>query len=116
MTKITELKAQRERFVKQLPPFKKILRSTISQYYLTCGYKRCICHKGEKHGPFIYLSAKEEGRLKMNFVPHSLVNEVKSQVKNYNKFWSILCKICQLNRKILWLEHSKKIKVQRGSK
>ncbi len=104
MSKIEQLKAKRDQIIQQLPSLKEILRSTISKYYLTCGYKKCRCHKGEKHGPFFYLSAKEKGKLKMNFVPKPLIEDVKKRVKKYNILWEQICNLCQINRKILWLE------------
>lgn len=104
MNKIARLQKERRELIRHLPPLTRILRSTISKNYMTCGYKKCRCRRGEKHGPFVYLSAKEKGKLKMYFVPKELENEVKERVSNYNKLWDKLCKICQLNREILWLK------------
>ncbi|PIW34035.1 MAG: hypothetical protein COW28_01440 [bacterium (Candidatus Ratteibacteria) CG15_BIG_FIL_POST_REV_8_21_14_020_41_12] len=109
MNKLRALKEKRQQIINKSPSLKKILRSTISKYYLTCGYKKCWCHKGKKkHGPYIYLSAKEKGKLKMSFVPKELIKEVKRGVKNYNKLWDDLCEIARLNREILWLEKKKR--------
>jgi len=104
MDKITQLKRQRRKIIKQMPPFERILRTTISKYYLTCGYKKCRCHKGEKHGPFIYLSLTEKGKTKMYFTPEEIVQNVKEGVKNYHKLWENIYKLCQINREILWLK------------
>ena len=104
MDKITQLKRQRRKIIKQMPPFERILRTTISKYYLTCGYKKCRCHKGEKHGPFIYLSLTEKGKTKMYFTPEEIVQKVKEGVKNYHKLWENIYRLCQINREILWLK------------
>lgn len=104
--KIKKLEASRKKLIKKLPPLQKILRATISKYYLTCGYKKCRCHRGEKHGPFVYLSAKEKGKLRMYFVPKELIENVKVGVKNYNKVWEIICELCIINRKILYLKRT----------
>lgn len=108
MTTISQLKKKREKILKGMPDLRKILRSTISKYYLTCGYKKCRCHSGNKHGPFTYLSAKEKGKLKMYFVPKEITKEVKQQVLNYNKLWESICEVCRINREILWKERKKK--------
>ena len=104
MDKITQLKRQRRKIIKQMPPFERILRTTISKYYLTCGYKKCRCHKGEKHGPFIYLSLTEKGKTKMYFTPEEIVQQVKEGVISYHKLWENIYKLCQINREILWLK------------
>lgn len=104
MDKISKLMKKRKEIIKQMPPFGKILRTTISRYYLTCGYKRCRCHKGEKHGPFIYLSVTEKGKTKMYFTPEEIAKQVKEGVKNYHKLWENIYKLCKINREILWLK------------
>ncbi len=104
MNRIGELKRQRREIIKHIPPFEKILRTTISKYYSTCGYKKCRCHKGEKHGPFIYLSLTEKGKTKMYFTPQEIVKQVKEGVKSYHKLWENIYKLCQINREILWLK------------
>lgn len=109
MNRIDKLKEEQKKLIRSAPSLKKILRTTISKYYLTCGYKKCWCHQGKKkHGPFIYLSYSEEGRTKMHFVPKELIKDVKEEVGNYKKLHEIIYKLCKINREILWLE--KKLK------
>ncbi len=104
MDKIERLEKKRQAIIKRLPKFDRILRTTISKYYLTCGYKKCRCHKGEKHGPFIYLSVTKKGKTKMYFTPKEIVGQVKEGVKNYRKLWQDIYQLCDLNRQILWLK------------
>ena len=105
MNKLRALKEKRQQIINKSPSLKKILRSTISKYYLTCGYKKCWCHKGKKkHGPFIYLSHSEKGRTKMHFVPKELIKDVQEKVGNYKRLHEIIYKLCKINREILWLE------------
>jgi hypothetical protein len=104
MDKLARLKKKRRAIIKRLPKFDRLLRTTISKYYLTCGYKKCRCHRGEKHGPFIYLSVTKKGKTKMYFTPQEIVKEVKEGVKNYDKLWRDICQLCELNRQILWLK------------
>jgi len=102
---LRRLKRRQTQIIEHTPSLREILRSTISRYYLTCGYKKCWCHQGKKkHGPYIYLSAKEKGKLRMRFVPKELIKEVKEGVRNYNKLWNNICEIARINKDILWLE------------
>lgn len=101
---IAKLEAKRENILKKVPSLKKILRTTINKCYLTCGYKKCHCHKGKKHGPFIYLTATISGKTKGYFVPKKIIKEVKTGVSNYNQLWKYICELCEINRKILWIK------------
>jgi len=104
MDKVARLKKERQSIIDQLPRLERVLRTTISKYYLTCGYKQCRCHRGEKHGPFVYLSVTEKGKTKMYFTPKEIVKHVKEGVKNYHKLWQDIYKLCEINREILWLK------------
>lgn len=105
MDKITKLTKQQKKIIKQMPDLKKILRTTVSKYYLTCGYKKCRCHSGEKkHGPFVYLSFTDKGKTKMYFTPKDIEKYVKEGVKNYNRLWKDIYKLCKINREILWMK------------
>jgi len=104
MNELSKLEKKRRAIIKRLPRFDRILRTTISKYYLTCGYKKCRCHKGEKHGPFIYLSVTKKGKTKMYFTPKEIVKQVKEGVKNYHKLWQDIYQLCEINRRILWLK------------
>ena len=98
-----QLSSQKKKLIKSLPPLDKILRATISKYYLTCGKPACHCHKDKKkHGPYYYLSAKEESKTRMFLIPEGFLNEVKRGVSYYNQLWEIIYKLCKLNRQILW--------------
>ena len=109
MNKIDRLKQEQKKLIRTAPSLKKILRTTISKYYLTCGYKKCWCHNGKKkHGPFIYLSHSEEGKTKMYFVPKELIKNVQEGVRNYKRLHEIIYKLCKINQDILWLEKKPK--------
>lgn len=103
---LRRLKRRQTQIIEHTPSLREILRSTISRYYLTCGYKKCWCHQGKKkHGPFIYLSYTTEGKkTKMHFVPKELIPRVKEGVKNYHILWDNIYRLCKINREILWLE------------
>lgn len=95
-----------------LPALNKVLRATVSEYYLTCGKAKCRCRKGKKHGPYLYLSSRKDGKIKMYKVPKGLENEVKEGVRIYKEIRKKLWRLCELNREILW-EKSKISKKER---
>ena len=107
---ITKLLSERKKLVNQLPKMDEILRATISKNFLTCGTKGCHCHlkDGKKHGPYYYLSYIKDKKLKTFYIPKKLRKKVKINVKNYNKFWKLLCEICDINRQMLWKEEKNK--------
>ena len=45
-----------------------MIAGSIYVVYKKCGNKNCRCAKGDLHGPFFYLSRKEEGKTKLTFV------------------------------------------------
>lgn len=101
---LTSLLAEQQSLTTKLPKMDEILRATISKNFLTCGTKNCHCHikDGKKHGPYYYLSYIKDKKLKMFCIPKKLRAKVKLYVKNYNKLWELICKICDINRQILW--------------
>jgi hypothetical protein len=108
MNKLQMLKIKRKKLIRKLPPLDKILRSTININYLTCGYKKCKCHQGQKHGPYMYLAYKEKNKTKSYFVPKKMEKVVRQQVNNYKKLINLIHQLCNLNREILWEEKKKK--------
>ncbi len=111
--KSRSVKNQQKKLLNSIPPLNKILRATVSTYYLTCGKQNCYCHKGKrKHGPYYYLSAKEEGKMRMFLIPGELLKEVRTGVKYYNQLREIIYSLCKTNRQILWKRKENKRKLK----
>ncbi len=84
--------------VKSLPPLKEIIRGTLLLRYMTCGNKNCKCHKGEKHGPYHYLTVNyPQGKIKCIKIADQDVKRVKKWQKNYKRIKNILEKISNFN-------------------
>lgn len=48
---------RRKRFLlRQLRPPPELLRASYVEQLLTCGKPACPCHRGQKHGPYYYLT------------------------------------------------------------
>ncbi len=100
---LRSIENEKKKIIGSLTPLlDKVLRATLSEYYLTCGKKGCRCKRGQKHGPYLYLSSSEKGKVKMHKVPEGLEGETRKGVEAYNKVWEKLCRLCELNRELLW--------------
>jgi hypothetical protein len=100
---LESIKEERRQLIKVLTPLlKKVLRATLSEYYLTCGKKNCKCKEGKKHGPYLYLSSSGDAKVKMHKVPKGLEDKVREGVTAYNEVWKKLCRLCEINRELLW--------------
>lgn len=87
---------------KFLPPLNETIRGTLLLRYMTCGNKNCKCHKGEKHGPYHYLTVNyPKGKTKCVKIADQDVKKVKKWLKNHKKIKSILEKISNHNLETL---------------
>lgn len=95
---------------KSLPPLNETIRGTLLLRYMTCGNKNCKCHKGEKHGPYYYLTVNyPKGKTKCIKIDDKDVKKVKRWLKNYKKIKNILELITNHNIEAL-RKKNKKIK------
>jgi len=96
------LKERQKRLIKKVPPLEKVIRGTLLKYYLPCGKANCKCKKGYLHGPYYYLEVRTKGKNKMYYLSSSSLREkAKEGVAQYNKLWNLLCKISEINIKLL---------------
>lgn len=109
---IKSLKGQKRKLINSLTLLlERALKSTLIEYYLKCGKPYCRCKKGgAKHGPYLYLSTTEDRKARLYKIPTGLEKEVKEGLEAYNKIWKRLCRLCEINRQILWAEGRIKIK------
>jgi len=97
-----KLKTRRQKLINKAPSLKRVIRGTLRKAYSPCGKKNCKCKKGYLHGPYYYLAVRTEGKTKMYYLPNNLLKEkVKEGVTQYNKLWKFLCKISEMNIKLL---------------
>ncbi len=73
---------------------------------MTCGNKNCRCHKGEKHGPYYYLTVNyPKGKTKCVKIADQDVKKVKKWLKNHKKIENILEQISNRNLEILKMKN-----------
>lgn len=81
----------------------QILFGTLSETYRTCGRPGCHCHRGEKHGPHLYVSFRgPEGRTQGYYVPQALAPAMRAGVAAWQELQTLLRELAELNRRRLW--------------
>lgn len=98
------LRAQRDRLIAQMPPWPSILRGSLMRYANECRSRGCKCHRGMafRHGPYSYLVIhRGKGKQKLYLVPAHKLRQVHQGRKAYDRLWSRLVRLSELNMLIL---------------
>lgn len=98
------LRAQRERLIAQMPPWASIIRGSLMRYANECRSRGCKCHRGMafRHGPYWYLVIhRGKGKQKLYLVPARKLPRVRQGRKAYDRLWSNLVRLSELNLLIL---------------
>lgn len=82
---------------------KKMLKGSVVKKYKACGKGGCKCTKGELHGPFYYLTYKEEGKTKMIFLRKAQWGQAIKLNDNYKLWRKSRADISKVGKKILKL-------------
>ena len=78
-------------------------KGSIVKCYQTCGTASCKCHKGKqfRHGPYLWLTFKNNGKTKSILIPEQLLSEVKSYIENFNLLKSKIASLEEISEKII---------------
>ena len=82
---------------------KNMLYGSVVEKYVMCGKEGCKCKKGGLHGPFYYLTYKENGKTKMIFLKKGFSKKAKILNDNYKNFRKNRAKASMINKEILAL-------------
>jgi len=82
---------------------KKLLYGSVVKKYKACNKKGCKCTKGALHGPFYYLTYKQDGKTKMVFIKKHLWESSIKLNDNYRQFRCLRADITKINKEILTL-------------
>ena len=77
-----------------------IIKGTVIKHYKKCGSKRCICREGKLHGPYWYLSYKEENKSNLKYINKKDLVRISRLAGNYKKFQSNMTRIKRMNKEI----------------
>lgn len=82
---------------------KKMLKGSVVKKYKACGKGDCKCTRGELHGPFHYLTYKEDGKTKMIFLRQSQWEKAINLNESYRLWRRKRADISKLGKRILTL-------------
>ena len=98
--KRTNLIKKRNRFYRQIPDSREIIRGTMVLVKRSCGQKNCRCQKGFKHASW-YLSQSRRGKTKMTYLPKKAVERVREYTERYRQIRVLLDKLSEINRMLI---------------
>ena len=102
------LRNRREGLAQRLPHLEETLRGSLIQRFMSCGNPDCKCARGERHGPFWYLSVTlGPGRTTGGVAGKGQLERVRRWVENYRQGKSHLEQISEINRELLRRERQK---------
>src|SRR5215471_7377122 len=102
------LDARRARLVPGTP----VLAATLTQVRKRCGQPTCHCSHGQPHLAW-HLTYKAKGKTRTVYVPHDLLDDVRSWIAAHKRLKTLLDEIHQLTVALV-RTHSKHQKRQRG--
>ena len=98
---VAEIRRARARLARRLGRRGEIVKGSLVMRATRCGRSGCKCAKGEKHGPYLYVSVFREGRTRSVYVPQHLEGEVRRWVENARQLESDVAEITWLNAELL---------------
>ena len=98
--KINRLTKERAEHEKTIMKHNTLIKGSLVEQYKVCGKKGCRCQKGEKHGPYYYLSNKIQGKTQLLPVTKDL-SKIKQKALNYRDFRKAREKWVKVNASML---------------
>ena len=112
---VAEIRRERARLTRRLGRQGEIMKGSLVMRATRCGRPGCKCAKGEKHGPYLYVSVFREGRTRSVYVPQHLEGEVRRWVESARALESDVAAITWLNAELLRREREAGGKSARGA-
>ena len=75
-----------------------LIAASLVMYRNVCGKPGCACKAGHTHGPYAYLSFKENGKTRLKVVRQEHRADTAAAVERYRDFQRALQQIRRLNR------------------
>lgn len=79
---------------------KPMIKGSFIEKYKVCGNKNCRCARGERHGPFKYLSISIANKTRMVFVRRGDEERVARLAGYYKVFRTARSKILAINQEV----------------
>jgi hypothetical protein len=98
----SKLIERRQRALADLPELSEVLRGSLVRRFVRCGKSGCRCHKGQGHGPFVYLTVTlGVGRSQQITIAPEDYELARRYVDNYSRLKDALEKVSSINRELL---------------
>lgn len=98
---LAKIKRRRVQLVRRLARAGEIMKGSLVERWTRCGRPGCRCGKGQKHGPYLYVSVFRDGRTRSVYVPQHLQEEVRRWVQNTRDLENDVAEITWLNAQLL---------------
>lgn len=82
---IVKIRRKQQELTNQLMQPKKMVSASLYQSYQKCGQPNCRCHRGKPHGPYWFLSYKQDGKTKLIKVKDKAVLKLGRNWRSYQK-------------------------------
>ena len=85
----------------RLPP--QAIRASVVERYGTCGKANCACHRGQKHGPYYYLTqCLAPGQIQKFLLKTEAGQQAaRTATAAFNQFYEGLEELSQINTELL---------------
>lgn len=96
-----EIQRRRARLVSRLARAGEIMKGSLAVRWTRCSRPGCQCARGDKHGPYLYVSVFRDGRTRSVYVPQHLEKEVRRWVQNAVELEKDVAEITWLNAQLV---------------
>ena len=103
--------AQRRKLIEKVERLAGIaLFGALSETYSKCGNRGCRCHAGgPKHGPYLHVSYRGEGKTQSYHVPKAAHDDVREGIEAWRELQEALRELSELNKQDI-MDRTKKAK------
>jgi len=97
------LRRRRERLLQRLHLPAHLIRASVVERFNTCGKPNCACARGQKHGPFYYLTqCLAAGHIQKFLLKHPTELGARPRATTaFNQYYDGLEELSQLNTELL---------------
>jgi hypothetical protein len=77
-----------------------VIKGSVYNLQRRCGKARCTCTRGELHRSTV-LSSSQEGRTRLQIIPHGHLTEVRQRVALYQKIRRVRARLVKTHSKMI---------------
>ena len=102
-TSTLALRQRKAALLRQLSVPSDLLHASYVERFTTCGKPNCACARGQRHGPFYYLTSNLAPGHVLKFLLKDSTQQQRAHqgVRNYQAHWQRLEELSQINAELL---------------